>query len=143
MNLLRIAGLIVAMMAAAALLAACGDDDEEEDNGGEATATEAASPDGGEEVTLELTAENLQYDKDTLEATAAAAVSLTLDNKDSVQHNFSLYESEDSDEPLFEGPASQGPETITYEFAAPAEAGAYHFHCDFHPTAMLGDFIVE
>lgn len=98
----------------------------------------------GEEVTLEIGADNLEFDKDTLTAPAGAAVTVTLTNHEAVPHNFSVYESEGSDEVIFEGEFVSGPdESIDYEFDAPEEPGTYFFVCDVHPTTMTGDFIVE
>jgi len=147
MKLLRMFGLVVAAIFAVASLAACGDD-EKDSTGGEATTRAAASPtdggEGGEAVDLELAAENTTYDVDELAAPAGAAVTLVFDNDDEgLQHNFSLYESEESEDPLFEGEIITGVDKINYEFPAPEDPGTYHFHCDIHPTAMTGEFIVE
>jgi len=135
--------LMLALLIPVSLLAAC-----EDDNGDDASPTRgAASPanvaNGEELVELELTAENTQFDKDRLQAPAGSEVSLTLNNKDSVEHNFSLYESQDSVDPLFEGVLLPGPAFLIYQFAAPEDPGTYHFHCDIHPDAMEGEFIVE
>ena len=158
MKYLRTIPLLLLVLTAAALFGvACGDDDEGGGNGGEAT-TQAASPtqDEGEEesptggagdgesIELELTAENTTYDETELTAPAGADVSLVFDNDDpDIPHNFSLYETPESEDPLFEGPVITGVESTTYEFTAPADPGTYHFHCDIHPTQMDGDFIVE
>ncbi len=144
MKWMRIFTVIAAMVGAALLLAACGGDDDD-DTGGEATRTAAPTTagGGGEAVELELTAENTQFDKDTLEVPAGAEVSLTLDNKDTVQHSFALLESEGSEDELFEGQRFAGPSSLTYEFTAPTDPGTYHFQCDVHPAAMQGDFVVQ
>ncbi|HEV8574103.1 MAG TPA: cupredoxin domain-containing protein [Dehalococcoidia bacterium] len=148
MKFLRIFGLMLAATLAVAFMAACGDD--EGDGGGdEATTGAAASPTdgnggGGGEVNLELAAENTAYAEQELSAPAGAAVKLEFDNDDEgLQHNFSLYESEESEDPLFEGEIITGVSSITYEFTAPEEPGTYHYHCEIHPTAMTGEFIVE
>jgi len=145
MKWMRIFTVIAALMGAAVFLAACGDDDDD-GTGGEPTGTAAATTDegdGAEEVELELTAENVQFDKDTLDAQAGAEVSLTLDNKDTVEHSFALYESEGSADELFEGQRFAGPSSLIYQFTAPADPGTYHFQCDVHPAAMQGDFVVQ
>jgi len=145
MRFLRIFGLMLAAILAVASLAACGDD--EGDSGGtEATTRAAASPtgDGGNAVELEIAAENITYDVDELAAPAGAAVTLVFDNDDpDIQHNWSLYESEESTDPIFEGERITGVDSINYEFNAPEDPGTYHFHCDIHPAAMTGEFIVE
>jgi plastocyanin len=138
--------LILALLATAALFVACGDDG---GDGGTArqTATPGASQaDGGigdDLVELELKAENTKFDKDRLEAPSGSEISLTFDNRDTVEHNFSLYESPDSKDPLFEGPLVSGPSFLIYQFTAPENPGTYHFHCDVHPDAMKGDFVVD
>jgi plastocyanin len=150
--------LLLVLVAAALFAAACGDDDEGGGNGGEAT-TAAASPteDEGEEngsptdgaggedsVTLEITAENTTFDETELTAPAGADVTLIYDNDDEgIDHNWSLYETPEATEAIFEGPITTGIEQVRYEFTAPEEPGTYHYHCDIHPTQMDGDFIVE
>jgi plastocyanin len=157
------AALVMALLAVMTVAVACGGDDEE--GNGDATpteaadATEAASPTrtssptsavsptedaGGAEVELELAAENIAYDLSELSAPAGASVRLVFDNDDEgIPHNFSLYESAESEDPLFAGDVITGVDSVNYEFPAPAEPGTYHFHCDIHPTQMTGDFIVE
>ena len=150
MKHLRIVLMLLGVLAAGALLAACGDDDEG-GNGGDATTAAATreeeeengSPTGGG-TELELAAENTTYDVSELTAPAGADVTLVFDNDDEgVQHNFSLYETEESTDALFEGEVITGIDSIDYTFTAPESAGTYHYHCDIHPTAMTGDFIVE
>ena len=43
---------------------------------------------------------------------------------------------------LFQGQIVIGPTTLTYHVGALA-AGTYYFHCDVHPTAMQGTFVVK
>ena len=136
--------LVLALLATAALCVACGGGD----NGDGATpAPSVGSPangDSGEElVELELTAENTQFDKDRLQAPAASEVSLTFDNRDSIEHTFSLYPSGGSADALFKGEAFAGPSFLTYQFTAPETPGTYRFQCDIHPDTMNGEFIVE
>jgi plastocyanin len=153
MKYIRTIPLLLLVLIAAAVFVACGDDDE--GDGGDAT-TRAASPtedeDGsptggagnGESIELELTAENTTYDETELTAPAGVDVTLIFDNDDEgLQHNFSLYETPESTEAIFEGPITTGIEQVRYEFTAPADPGTYHYHCDIHPTQMDGDFIVE
>jgi len=149
LRLVRIIGLALAAVAAVGLLAACGDD-EPSGNGATATPTEAQagaddSPPPGDSFFLEIAAENTEYDVSELgPAPAGEPILLQFDNDDpDLQHNWSLYETEDSTEPLFEGEIITGVDTRDYEFDAPDEPGTYHYHCDIHPTAMRGDFIVE
>ena len=132
MTAARIAFILA--LVTAALFVACGGGD------GDRAPVDGDSDDL---VELELTAENTRFNKDRLQAPAGSEVSLTLDNKDSVEHTFSLYVSEGSTDPLFAGPRFSGPAFLVYQFTAPADPGAYHFQCDIHPDAMKGEFIVE
>jgi plastocyanin len=148
MKIWRIAALVMALLAITTLGLACGGDDEPDSDGtGDASPTEAASPTGGadgEVVELEIAAENTAYDVAELTAPAGAEVTLVFDNDDpDIQHNFSLYESEESEDPLFEGDIITGVDSIDYVFPAPEDPGTYHFHCDVHPADMQGEFIVE
>jgi plastocyanin len=152
MKYLRTIPLLLAVLTAAALFVACGGDDEDEGEGDEAEAatraasspTDGADGAGGEPIELELVAENTSYDPTELTATAGAEVTIVFDNDDpDVQHNFALFENEESAEALFSGEIITGVETTDYEFTAPEDPGTYHYHCEVHPTQMTGDFIVE
>ena len=129
------------MAGTAALFLACGDDN------GNSTPTPAVSlttgDEGDELVELQLTAKDTHFDKDRLQAPAGSEVSLTLDNRDTTEHNFALYESTGSTAPLFAGELFAGPSFLSYQFTAPEQPGTYRFQCDVHPDAMAGEFIVE
>jgi len=43
---------------------------------------------------------------------------------------------------LFQGQIVIGRTTVTYHVGA-LVAGTYYFHCDVHPTAMQGTFVVK
>ena len=91
---------------------------------------------------LDLVANNLLFDKDTLAVAANSEVVLGYENQDAgVDHNFSLYSDDSVSEGIFIGPATTGPENRNYSFPAPA-AGSYFFRCDFHPDTMTGTFTV-
>ncbi len=93
---------------------------------------------------LELTAENVLYDKSSLTAAAGQPVSLTFDNKDAgVLHNFSVYTDSSAKTAIFKGDLTTGPEVTTYTFDAPSTPGTYYFHCDVHPDTMTGQFVVQ
>jgi plastocyanin len=137
MNCARTAPLIAALVIVTALLAGCGGDD----NGGGGSATATTNAEEG--VQLQIVAENTKFDKSSLQVPAGAEVTVTMDNRDSLEHSFSLYPSADSNDPLFAGPRFEGPSFLTYEFTAPETPGTYQFRCDVHPQAMRGDFIVK
>ncbi|WP_342675745.1 cupredoxin domain-containing protein [Methanofollis sp. UBA420] len=107
-----------------------------------ATATVTPRP-PAEPVTIALTAENLAFDRSTIEVPAGAKVTITFENKDSgVQHNFAVYETSAAEDVIFKGDLVTGPGTATYTFTAPSEPGTYFFRCDPHATRMRGDFVV-
>jgi plastocyanin len=146
----RIIGSMVIVVAAVALLPACGDDEPSGGNGATASPTEAQagegeSPPPGDSFFLEIAAENTEYDVSELgPAPAGEDITLQFDNDDpGIQHNWSLYETEESEDPIFEGEILTGVDTIDYAVPAIDEPGTYHFHCDIHPNVMTGELIIE
>lgn len=98
---------------------------------------------GGNATVVNLTAENIAFDTDTITVPAGANVTVNFNNKDSgIPHNFAVYDSSFRSERIFVGEIITGPATINYTFTAPSEPGTYYFQCDVHPS-MNGDFIVE
>ncbi|MBE0480352.1 MAG: cupredoxin domain-containing protein [Dehalococcoidia bacterium] len=98
---------------------------------------------GGEEVTIELVAENNEFDVQEISVPAGSKVVVELQNNDrGIRHNFALYESPGAEQSIFIGEIITGPDSITYEFEAPDAPGTYFFRCDVHPATMTGDFIV-
>ncbi|MGH2818911.1 MAG: cupredoxin domain-containing protein, partial [Actinomycetota bacterium] len=91
---------------------------------------------------LTVTAQNVQFDTDSIELPANEEAELTFVNDDagSTQHNISIYETPDAEENLFEGPIIPGGQETTYPIP-PLEAGEYYFQCDVHPS-MNGDVTV-
>ena len=97
---------------------------------------------GAQEVTLEISADNIAFDKSELSAPAGAEVTIVFNNKEAVPHNVSVFETSDMDSEIFVGEVINGPQTIEYTFTAPSEPGEYFFVCDVHPRTMTGTFIV-
>lgn len=91
---------------------------------------------GGDEGELTLAADNLEFDKESLDFPAGSEVVLRFENHEAIPHNFSLYESKGG-EPIFEGPILNAEGEVEYEFETPA-AGEYYFQCDVHPDQMNG-----
>lgn len=105
-------------------------------------ATTAAA--GGKTATVDLTAENIKFDKSTITVPAGAAVTVNFNNKDSgVPHNFAVYTDSSASQNIFKGDTVTGPATTTYTFTAPSTPGTYFFRCDVHPQQMTGDFVVQ
>jgi len=99
----------------------------------------------GNSVTIDLVAENIAFNMNTITVPAGASVTINFNNKDSgISHNFSLYTDSNATPPaLYQGKIITGPATTTYTFTAPTKAGTYFFRCDIHPTQMTGSFIVQ
>ena len=83
-----------------------------------------------------LEADDLAFDKESLDFPAASEIVLVLENHEAVPHNFSLYESRGG-EAIFEGEILNAEGEIEYEFETPP-AGEYYFQCDVHPDQMNG-----
>jgi plastocyanin len=92
---------------------------------------------------LNITAQAVEFDMDTITVPAGANVTMAFDNRDEgVPHNVAVYTDPSMAEEIFVGEIITGPAEITYTFTAPEEPGTYYFQCDVHPS-MNGDFIVE
>jgi plastocyanin len=90
---------------------------------------------------VQLVAEGTAFDTDRIELPAHTPSLLTLDNRDPIEHNVSIYEDDTaSGEPLFTFDPFPGPETKTFS-VGPLDAGEYYFHCDIHPV-MQGTVVV-
>lgn len=92
------------------------------------------------QTTLGVVAENIAFDKTSLEAAAGVVVAIEFENKDPVDHNLALYADEQMRNPIFQGKII-GRGSITYTFTTPSQSGTYYFFCDVHPN-MKGTFRV-
>jgi plastocyanin len=97
---------------------------------------------GGGGGGLTVSAQNVQFDTDSIELPPNREAELTFVNDDSsaTQHNISIYETPDAEENLFEGQIIPGGQETTYSIPA-LETGEYYFQCDVHPS-MNGDVTV-
>jgi cytochrome c oxidase subunit II len=103
----------------------------------------STNPPGAGNV-IDLTAQNLAFDLNTITVTAGAQVTINFDNKDGgVPHNFAVYTDSSATTVIFRGQLITGPATVKYTFDAPATPGNYFFRCDVHPTMMTGTFVVK
>ncbi len=160
--------LSVVLVAGALLFAACGDSDDGGDplataDGGQAAPTTAMGMHGGggggqhadhggnptstcspSGTSLSITASGTKFDKDCLAAPAGQAFTVAFDNKDAgTNHNIVVLRSHtDTGQPLFRAPLVQGPKTENFSVNA-LPAGTYAFHCEVHPSAMSGTFVVR
>ena len=91
----------------------------------------------GEAARVQLAAENLTFEHDTITLAANADVEIQFDNNDrEVVHNITIL-GQDPTRPIFRGQLVTGVATATYTFHAPPP-GEYRFQCDIHPTQMKG-----
>lgn len=85
------------------------------------------------------------FDTKCLAAPAGKAFTVEFTNSDSVVHDWALYRDPSAQEHLGGGsvdePVAAG-QSETYK-VDPLDPGRYFFRCDFHPTTMMGTFIVE
>jgi plastocyanin len=106
------------------------------------TATSTTTTAAGQPVTINLIAQNIAFDQNTLTVAAGAKVTINFTNKDNVPHNFALYTDSSASTTIFKGNIITNSST-TYTFTAPSTPGTYFFRCDVHPTSMTGSFIVK
>ncbi len=102
-------------------------------NGG--AATPGADENGGEGDTsdaITVTAADLAFDTDQIDAPAGEAFIIEFVNDDTVPHNIAIYADESKSQTLFEGEIINGGERITYQVPA-LDAGDYYFDCQVHP----------
>lgn len=91
------------------------------------------------EETIELSADNSQFDTDELEVPADTEFCINFENRENVPHNVSIY---DNGTALFTGEFLNEAGTTTYHVPA-LPAGEYQFICDAHPQTMVGDVIAS
>jgi plastocyanin len=69
-------------------------------------------------VTVNLSARNIAFDKSTITVPAGANVTMNFDNQESIPHNFALYDNSQAENVIFKGEVITGPRTIVYNFDA-------------------------
>jgi plastocyanin len=139
--------MVPALSALALLAAACGGGAADQGQGQDTpspTPTEVETTDGGggDAVELEVEAEDFAFDSSTYTVPAEANVDLKFKNRDEgIPHTFTIYESEDAQQQIFDTGNVTGDAEESFQLQAPA-AGTYYFRCDVHPD-MNGDFVTE
>ena len=95
-------------------------------------------------VTVDIAANNIQFDKNRIEVPAGAQVTVRLTNQEQAPHNWAAYESaQNLAQPIVRGPVFSGPnQTKNTTFTAPSQPGTYYFQCDVHPN-MNGQLVVR
>ncbi len=98
---------------------------------------------GSNSTVVNIMAQNHTFNTSTITVPAGAQVIINFDNQDSgVQHDVAFYTDPSASNTIYRILATTGPNKITDTFIAPSTPGTYFFRCDFHPTAMTGQFIV-
>lgn len=103
---------------------------------------QAASGCPGDTTPGQITAKNIQFDKNCLSAKANTPFTLTFVNQDPVPHNVAVFQGGDASGPnVFRGEIFTGGQR-TYRIPA-LRPGRYFYHCDVHPAAMTGTLVVR
>jgi plastocyanin len=131
-------------------LAACAKDDNSVGQASSSSASATGSPtptespaatcDEPSETNIQLVAKNVHFNVKCLVVPAGEPLTVAFQNRDFVNHNFSIYTLEFASE--FTGDITYPAERITYKVPA-LEVGQYLFQCDIHPADMSGPLIVQ
>jgi cytochrome c oxidase subunit II len=87
-------------------------------------------------TTIELSAQDIQFSTDAIEAPAGEDFCIAFTNNDQVPHDVGIVETD------FNGDDVPAGESIIYHVPA-MDAGDYTFYCTLHPQAMTGDLTIS
>ncbi len=104
------------------------------------TESPAATCDEPAQTKIDLVAKNVRFNVKCLVVPAGGPLLIELVNRDSVNHNVSIYTLEFAS--AFTGDIAYPAERFRYKVPA-LEAGQYLFQCDIHPRDMEGPLIVQ
>jgi plastocyanin len=89
-------------------------------------------------------AQGIQYKTQQITVTQGRVATIVFQNLDSgTYHNIAVYTETVGGTPIWNGQPVEGVKKITYSQVFNVQPGTYTFRCDFHPTAMIGKFIVK
>jgi plastocyanin len=92
--------------------------------------------------TVEIAAQGIAFDRDTLEGPAGKPFTIEFQNDDAgTSHNVAIYTDSAASTQLFVGEIFPGAAARTYSVPA-LDPGTYFFRCDVHPTQMTGTVLV-
>ena len=135
----RSVAFLSVLLALSVVLAACssGEEDGGGDGGGNGGGGGTATVENGE---VAVSADNLEFDVSTIEATAGEEFTITFTNLEPQPHNVAVYVEEGGDA-IVQGEVITEPDQ-TNQIVVPAlDAGTYYFQCDLHPD-MNGTIVV-
>ena len=130
-----------------------GGPEQEEEDGGDhgggsgttvpGSVAEEGEPEASSPSRLELSADNLEFDKDALTLPAGEVTVIAFTNEESQPHNVAFRDEGGSTiwRPDGGGIITGPGEEIEYE-VPPIEPGEYTFFCEVHPAAMQGELTV-
>jgi len=95
------------------------------------------APSGTPAVTVQLAADDLEFDRDRLSVPAGVPFAIAFENRESPPHNVTIR----GEQPLFVGETFSGPDQRTY-LVPSLPAGEYVFLCDVHPE-MRGTVVSQ
>lgn len=130
--------LLIVAMAACAPADEGGNGATDGANGGNGGTGGTTTVSGG---TVEITADDLAFNLDVIEAPAGEAFTVIFENLEAVPHNWAIY-TEEGGEEIAKGAVINEGETDEIEVPS-LEPGEYFFVCDVHPQEMTGTVRVE
>jgi plastocyanin len=92
---------------------------------------------------LTVVAHNTAFAQKTITVTEGQMATITFKNLDPIYHNVAVYSSGSDNTPFWNGEPIRGVKKITYTHTFDMAPGTYTFRCDFHPTSMIGTFVVQ
>jgi plastocyanin len=104
------------------------------------TESPAATCDEPSRTEVQIVAKNIHFSVKCLVVPAGKPLTVAFENKDFVNHNFSIYTLDFKGE--FTGDITYPNERVHYKVPA-LEPGQYLFQCDIHPADMSGPLIVQ
>jgi plastocyanin len=136
---LRRSALLTVSLGLALALVACGGGDDPSP-----AASDDSSAGGTVAVVdgnVDLSADDLEFDANVIEAPAGAEFTITFTNLESQPHNVAVDTEEGGDE-IVTGEVITGPDATTTITVPALDPGEYYFVCDVHPD-MNGTIVVE
>lgn len=148
----RAALLAIALLMAVAVVAACSSADSEAKGNTSAAASGSGSSSGATKAAVDASGAitiigtdkagtDNRFEPKEFTAPANQRITVTLDNKGSVIHNFQIVGQKGPDGQEIQTPLLPAGQKGSVEFTLPA--GTYDFYCVVHPVDMRGKLIVQ